>query len=75
VRIKDAKLKRLHVNGALLRKGGEAIKPITIKHAGKTLRASVVTIDGPSVFIYSPDRPLGSGAVLWIETNAEVGYA
>ena len=31
-----------------------------------------VTIKGPSKVIYSPDKPLSCGAVLWIETESEV---
>lgn len=72
--IKQGTCKRIHVNGALLRKKLKAAKPISIRTRGHTLRASLVHINGPSRLVYAPASPLSSGAVLWIETIAEVDY-
>lgn len=67
-------IKRLHVNGALLRKHLKASKPISIRHKKKVHRASEVLIHGPSRWVYRPKKPLSSGAVMWIETTAEMMY-
>lgn len=72
--IKHGTIKRIHINGALLRKHRKASKPVTIRNRGRTLRASTIYIDGPSRLLYNPTRPLSNGAVLWIETLGEVDY-
>lgn len=72
--LRKGTLKRIHVNGALLRKKLKASKPLSIKTRGKTMRASSIYIDGPSWLVYQPKHPLSSGAVLWVETDEEVTY-
>ena len=72
--IKQGTIKRIHINGALLRKHSSASKPISIRNKGKVRRASDVLIHGASRLVYRPRNPLSSGAVLWIETLAEVDY-
>lgn len=74
MRIKAGTIKRIHVNGALLRKHLKASKPVSIRHKGKVLRAAEVQMFGSSKLVYKPTAPLSSGAVLWIETKAEVEY-
>lgn len=75
--LKKGTIKRIHINGALLReakKGRKAVKPISIKTSKGTKIAKDVFIDGKSRLVFSPDKRLKSGAVLWIETKAEVIY-
>jgi hypothetical protein len=70
-------IKRIHINGALLReakKGRKAVKPISIQNSKGVKIASMVNIKGPSRLVFSPNKRLSSGAVLWIETKAEVEY-
>lgn len=70
-------LKRIHINGALLReakRGKKAVKPISIQNHDGLRVASKVDIKGPSTLVFSPDKRLSSGAVLWIETRSEVDY-
>lgn len=73
--LKKGNIKRIHINGALLRKKLKAAKPISIRARGLVRRAADVVVYGPSRLVYSPDKPLSSGAVLWIETTEEVWYS
>lgn len=73
--IRKGTIKRIHINGALLRKKLKASKPVSIRTRGKVRRASEVLVAGSSRLIYRPKSPLSSGAILWIETTAEVNYA
>lgn len=76
--IRKGLIKRIHINGALLReakKGKKAVKPISIQNSGGVKVAKEVIINGPSRFIFDTDKRLKSGAVLWIETRSEVMYA
>lgn len=75
--IRKGLIKRIHINGALLRqakKGRKAVKPISIQTSKGAKIARTVAIDGPSRLVFSPNHRLSSGAVLWIETKAEVRY-
>lgn len=68
-------IKRIHVNQHNLRQriSGNGTDPCyTIKHKGITFWAYQVEIMGPSSLIESINKPLGCGARLWIETNAEL---
>lgn len=68
-------LKRIHVNQHIIKrnkKSGEDTPPLTVKLRGANLRAAAVEIHGPSVVIYSPNRPLDCGARVWIETRSPV---
>lgn len=73
--IESGPIKRIHINGSLLRKKLKACKPIAIRVRGKVKRASEVVIDGSSMLVYRPKSPLsGTTAVLWIQTKAKVYY-
>lgn len=45
---------------------------ITVKRGKRNDYAHEVVIDGPCTVVYSPDKPLGCGARVWIETKADV---
>lgn len=63
-------LKRIHVNRHRLRDG---LPCLGVEESGRRKRyRSTLQIDGPSVMIYRPDRPLACGAKAWIETRARV---
>jgi len=67
--------KRIHVNQHVIkanrRDGGD--RPcITVKTYKSNDYAHEVEIRGPSRLVYRPDKPLSCGAVLWLETEAEV---
>lgn len=72
--LRQGTIKRIHINGSLLRKHLKAAKPISIRNRGEVKRAAEVLVHGPSRLVYRPRSPLASGAVLWIETIAEVDY-
>lgn len=73
-------IKRIHVNQHIIRsnkKNGMREDPITVKMGGKSHTTSFLEIrdkDGDVVVkvIYSPDKPMDCGAVVWIETLADV---
>lgn len=66
---------RLHISQLNIRanrKDGGRRPVISVKTYRSNLLASGVEIHGPSRLIYSPDKPLSCGAVLWLETEAKV---
>ena len=69
---------RIHVNGQHLRQNKKnpntgRRKPVfTVKDYRMNRKGNAVTIHGPSHVVYHPDYPMKSGAVAWIETEAEV---
>lgn len=68
-------IKRLHVDQAVIRanrKHGRTDPPITVQTSRGPIKCAVVHVNGPSTFIYRPDKPLACGARLWIETTAEI---
>jgi hypothetical protein len=68
-------LKRIHVNQHIIRanrKNGASVPPLAIKTSHGNTRAERVEILGPSIVVYSPDKPLPCGARVWIETRAAV---
>ena len=72
------KLKRIHVNRHIIaanKKNDRTDPALSIVEGGKTTRAYMVEIDGPSTLIYSPEKPLSCGATVWIETWSEVECA
>lgn len=76
-KIPAGKLKIIHVNQHIIRankKNGASDAPLTIRLWDGTLRVYGIEINGPSVVIYSPDRPLPCGAKVWIETRSEIKY-
>lgn len=66
---------RIHVNQHVIKrnaKTGEREPVITVKQGRKNTYAHKVTIQGPCDVVYSPDKPLGCGAKVWIETDSDV---
>lgn len=65
----------VHVNQHVVKsnaKTGEREPVLTVKTYKDNKYAHRVSIDGPSVVVYSPDKPLSCGARVWIETQSEV---
>ena len=68
-------IKRLHVDRRVMAqnaRSGRTDPPITIQTSKGPLKCKGAFINGPSVFVYRPEKPLSCGAKLWIETHAEV---
>jgi hypothetical protein len=68
-------MKRIHINQHIIRsnhKTGERNPVITVKEGRNNTYAHSVQVNGPSVVVYSPDKPLSCGAKVWIETDADV---
>lgn len=66
---------RIHVNQHNIkanRKDGGNRPVITAKDYKQNRYGHEVQIDGPSTVVYSPDKPLSCGAVLWIQTESDV---
>ena len=67
-----AKRQVIHVNQHIIkanRKSGERTPPLTMKSYNKNVKATEISINGKATVIYSPDKPLPCGAVVWIETD------
>lgn len=45
--------------------------PVIIRDGKARTYANEISIDGPCKIVYSPDKPLGCGARLWIEVSDE----
>tara|TARA_B100000745_G_scaffold300218_2_gene253352 strand:+ start:1058 stop:1270 length:213 start_codon:yes stop_codon:yes gene_type:complete len=54
------------------KKNGTDLPIVTVKRGKQNLYGHVVEIEGPSVVIYSPDKPLSCGARVWVETLSDV---
>lgn len=68
-------LSRIHVNQHVIRRNqreGTREPPLTVKSSRGNIRCREVEVQGPSRVVYSPDKPLGCGARVWIETTAPV---
>lgn len=66
---------RIHVNGAHLRmnkKDGGKRLVFTAKDYKSNRKGNHVEIGGPSRLVYTPGKPLNSGAIAYIETDAPV---
>ena len=66
---------RIHVNSHTLRanaKSGRRDPVLSVKAGGTSRPASSVEITGPCRVVYSPDKPLSCGAVVWVETEGVV---
>jgi hypothetical protein len=66
---------RIHVNQHIIKrnaKTGLREPVITVKQGRNNTYAHSVQILGPSIMVYSPDKPLSCGAKVWIETDAQV---
>lgn len=76
--LEEGKLKRIHINQHNIRHNNkeenlEELKPvITIKSGSTNTYAHEIEINGPTRVVYSPHKPLGCGARVWIETKSEV---
>ena len=67
--------KRIHVNQHIIRKNhktGEREPVLTVKTYKDNTYCHEVLVDGPCKVIYSPDKPLSCGALVWIETEHEI---
>ena len=45
---------------------------LTVKTYKSNTYGHTATINGPSEVVYRPQKPVGCGARVWIETKAEV---
>lgn len=73
--IEAGKIKRIHVNQHIIkanRKNGESNPPLSIICGGKTTHHMSMKIRGEMEIIYSPQKPLGCGAEIWMETKSEI---
>jgi len=73
--IADERKKHIHVNQHIIRQNltnKTALPVVTVRHKNKIYRCRAVKIIGPSVVVYSPDKPLSCGARVWIETNSHL---
>lgn len=65
----------IHVDQHAIRRNrisGNNEPVISVKTYKSNEKVNRVIINGPSVIVYSPDKPLSCGARVWIETRAEV---
>jgi len=65
----------IHVNQHIVksnRKNNVNEPVLTVKTYKNNIYAHEVEIKGDSKVVYSPDKPLGCGAHVWIETQNEV---
>ena len=65
---------KIHVNQHHIRANakGADLPVLTVKTYKENRKCNRVVVHGPSVVVYSPDKPLSCGAKVWIETEAEV---
>ena len=67
--------KRIHVNQHKIRsnlKNNTTDPVLTVKTSKSNNYASEVDILGKSKLVYSPTKPLGCGARVWIETDEKI---
>jgi len=65
----------IHVNQHIVKSNSKnnVNEPVlTVKTYKNNIYAHEVEIKGDSKVVYSPDKPLGCGAHVWIETQNEV---
>lgn len=66
---------RVHVNQHNIRYNrsnpGDMKPVVTVKTYKSNEYGDTVEINGPSVVVYSPDKPLSCGAKVWIECEYE----
>jgi hypothetical protein len=65
----------IHVDQHAIRanKKNGSLKPvISVKTYKSNTKCNRVEINGPSIVVYSPNKPLSCGARVWIETHSEV---
>lgn len=76
-KLSSGTIKRLHVDRRVIasdRKNGTHEPALTIQTSKGSIKATRLTVHGPSSFIYRPDKPLSCGARAWLETRAEISY-
>lgn len=64
----------IHVNQHAIRRNIKAtdLEPIfTVKTYKDNRYAKEVVINGPSRFVYRPDKPLSCGARVWVEADSK----
>jgi len=68
---------RIHVNQHNIRANakGADLPVLTVKTYKENIKCNSVVVHGPSIVVYSPDKPLSCGAKVWIETEAKVETA
>ena len=67
--------KYIHVNQHVIksnRKHDKREPVLTVKTYKSNDYAYEVSVSGPCIVRYSPDKPLSCGATVWIETHADV---
>lgn len=72
---KAGTIKRIHVDKRIISqnlKHGTNLPPITVQTSKGSHKCYRADIKGISSFVYSPKKPLGCGARLWVETRSEV---
>lgn len=65
----------VHVNQHNIKanaKDGGTRPVFSVKKRGKTVYGHVVAMNGPSVLVYHPEKPLSCGARAWLVTYGEV---
>lgn len=65
----------IHVNQHAIKrnqKHGTSDPVLTVKTYKSNTYGHTATINGPSKVVYQPEKPLGCGARVWIETKSEV---
>lgn len=71
----EGTIKRIHVDRQVIarnQKHGTYDPPIKVQTSKGPIACDGAVIHGPSLVIYRPDKPIASGARLWIETRAAV---
>lgn len=68
---------KIHVNQHIIRSNKKLSNdnlepPLTVKTYKKNTKCYSAQIHGPSIVVYSPDKPLSCGAKVWVETEAKV---
>tara|TARA_R100001377_G_C3189087_1_gene109817 strand:+ start:1556 stop:1804 length:249 start_codon:yes stop_codon:yes gene_type:complete len=67
--------KKIHINQHHIRsnsKHNTNLPVMTVKTYKENIKGDTVQINGASIVVYQPDKPLSCGAKVWIETEAEV---
>ena len=67
--------KKIHINQHHIRsnsKHNTDLPVMTVKTYKENIKGNTVQINGASIIVYQPDKPLSCGAKVWIETKAEV---
>ncbi len=67
---------RIHVNRQKIAQNRNKTEDLegvfSIKHCNSNIIGYSVKVNGPCEIIYRPEKPLGCGAVVWVETFSQV---